>query len=396
MINQKMKALGTTRSKIRELFEYGKALAEKIGKENVFDFTLGNPSVECPAVVNDFIAETVKKDAFAAHSYTSSQGDKKTREAVCAYNLKKYGFALDPDLVYMTCGAAAALRITFQAIISSEKDEIIALVPYFPEYKVFAEGAGAIFKEAACDKEFKPDFKDLESKITKNTRAVIINSPNNPSGAVYNEKDVLAIAELLKRKEKEYGETIYLVSDEPYREIVFDGEGCPFIPAYYDDTVICYSYSKALSVPGERIGYVAVSPKAAYAQDLTYAVNGAGRSLGYVCAPSLFQKVVANFAGEVADINPYKENRDYLVEMLNGLGFTCANPKGAFYLFMKSPVEDAEEFSEKAKTFGILVVPSDTFGMKGYVRIATCVSEETVKRSEKAFTALAGEYFGKK
>ncbi|MBR3803989.1 MAG: pyridoxal phosphate-dependent aminotransferase [Clostridia bacterium] len=390
MINEKMYALGSTRSKIRELFEYGKQLSKKIGAENVFDYTLGNPSVPCPETVTDVIVEEVKNPSI--HGYTSAQGTVEVRKAISDYNFDRYGFRLNPDLTYMTCGAAAGLAITLRALISAPTDKVLTFAPFFPEYKVFAENAGGSLIFAGSDKSFEIDFNSLEQTITSEVQAVIINSPNNPSGTVYSEETVIRLATFLKEKEKEYNHAIYLITDEPYREILFDNAICPFIPKYYDNTVVCYSYSKALSLPGERIGYVSVSPNAENAQKLYLAIAGAGRSLGYVCAPALFQKVVERCVDKTSDSSIYKDNRDLLVSTLKNLGFTCANPKGAFYVFMKSPIDSAEEFSDVAKTFGLLVVPSDSFGVKGYVRLATCVSPDLIKRSIPALTKLAKHF----
>lgn len=393
MINKKMYELGSNRSAIRDLFEYGKTLAEKIGKENVFDFTLGNPSVPCPTEVNEYISKLVLTDAVATHGYTSAQGDLATRQAIVNYNKVRYGFELNPNLIYMTCGAAAALTIVLRSIISIDGEEVIAFAPYFPEYKVFTENAGGTLKVVPADEvNFEANFDMLEKVISPKTQAVIINSPNNPSGTVYSEETITKLAKFLNDKQTEYGHPIYLLADEPYREILFDGAICPFLPNYYDNTVICYSYSKALSLPGERIGYIAISPKCENANDLYYAVCGAGRSLGYVCAPSLFQKVIAKYCEVTSNPQIYKDNRDELISMLTSLGFSCVNPKGAFYLFMKSPINDAKEFSNYAKTLGLLLVPSDTFGVEGYVRLATCVSKETVKNSKPAFEKLAQKY----
>lgn len=392
MINEKMIKLGSSRSVIRELFEYGKVLKETEGEENVFDFTLGNPSVPCPQEVNDYISQLVLNDN-SIHAYTSAQGDVLARQAICDYNYSKYGFMLDKNLIYLTCGAAAALKIVLSSIISRDTDEILAIAPFFPEYRVFTETSNGVFKYVKCDEEnFLIDLVEFENSINKNTRGVIINSPNNPSGSVYDEKTIIAISEILTKKQNEYGEPIYLISDEPYREIIFDDSCCPFVPSYYNNTVICYSYSKALSLPGERIGYVAISPKAMQKETLYFAVMGAGRALGYVCAPSLFQKVIAKHVDKVSTILPYKDNRDILLEILNSLNFKCVNPKGAFYLFIKSPIADANAFSESAKKYGLLLVPSDTFGVKGYLRIATCVKKETCINSKPAFTKLAKEY----
>lgn len=390
MINEKMYALGSTRSKIRELFEYGKQLAEKIGKENVFDYTLGNPSVPCPDDVTDVIIEEVKTPSI--HGYTSAQGTMEVRKAISDYNYNRYGFRLDPNLTYMTCGAAAGLAITLRALISAPTDKVLTFAPFFPEYKVFAENAGATLVYAGCDDKFEIDFSSLEKTISSEVQAIIINSPNNPSGTVYGEDTIKRLASFLEGKEREYGHAIYLIADEPYREILFDGAVCPFIPNYYKNTVVCYSYSKALSIPGERIGYVSVSPNAENAQKLYLAVAGAGRSLGYVCAPALFQKVVERCVDKISDSSVYKDNRDVLVSNLHRLGFECVNPKGAFYVFMKSPIESAEEFSDIAKTYGVLVVPSDSFGIKGYIRLATCVSPDLINRSIPALTKLAKHF----
>lgn len=389
MFNEKMINLGSSRSKIRDLFEYGKLLAEKIGKENVFDFTIGNPSVPCPKEVDERAANLILNDK-TVHAYTSAQGDKRTRVAIKEYNEKKYGFSLDDELIYMTAGAAAALRITLGALISNPTDEVIVFAPFFPEYKVFIESAGGKMTVISADeKEFGLNLNELKSKLNKDVRAVIINSPNNPSGTVYDEREITALAEILSQAEKRYGTTIYLITDEPYREILFDGVVCPFIPKYYADTVICYSYSKSLSLPGERIGYVAVSPNATQKEKLYCAVCGSGRSLGYVCAPSLYQHVLRFCCDKISDPTPYKDNRDELIKLLTSLNFAVTNPKGAFYLFVKSPIPSATEFSDIAKTYGILVVPTETFGVNGYLRLATCVSKETIKNSEQSFIKLA-------
>lgn len=391
MINEKMYALGSTRSKIRELFEYGKTLSQKIGAENVFDYTLGNPSVPCPDKVTQTIIDLVKNPA--VHGYTSAQGDLGARKAICDYNLKRYGFMLNENLTYLTCGAAAGLAITLRALISSPNDKVVTFAPFFPEYKVFTENAGGTLVYAKCDEDtFDIDFNEFESVLSADVQAVIINSPNNPSGTVYSEESIIKLSKILNEKQKEYGHAIYLICDEPYREILFDGAVCPFIPKYYDNTVICYSYSKALSIPGERIGYVSVSPNAENAQKLYLAIAGAGRSLGYVCAPALFQKVIELCIDSVSDCTVYKDNRDMLVANLTRLGFKCVNPKGAFYVFMKSPVQSAEEFCDVCKTYGLLVVPSDSFGVKGYVRLATCVSPDLIKRSIPAFEKVAKLY----
>ena len=392
MFNKEMIKLGSCRSEIRELFEYGKTLALKVGEQNVFDFTLGNPAVKTPDEITKEIVNIATTD-ISAHAYTSAQGSILARKAIKDDVFKRFNFKLDENLIYLTCGAAASLTISLKALISSANDKVVALAPYFPEYKVFAENAGATFVYAkAQEPEFSINFESLEEIIDGSVKAVIINSPNNPSGAVYSEEEIIRLAELLNKKQKEYNSAIYLISDEPYREIVFGDYDCPYIPKYYDNTIVCYSYSKSLSLPGERIGYIALSPNCQESEDLYYAVCGAGRSQGFVCAPSLFQKVIEKCSGIFSEIKLYKENSQILVENLTKLGFSCNNPKGAFYLMLKAPNGDAKEFSNTAKELGLLLVPSNSFGVEGYVRIATCVPKDRVIRSIPAFTKLAKIY----
>ena len=329
----------------------------------------------------------------ALHGYTSAQGDKGTRDTIAKHYEQTFGFALDPELMYMTCGAAASLTITLNAIVKDPADEVVTFAPFFPEYRVFTEKAGAKLVVTPPAEGLDIDVDAFRALLNEHTRAVIINSPNNPSGVVYAEEKVKAVAVALKEAEAKYGTTIYLISDEPYRALLFDGKQATCFPRYYADTVVCYSYSKALSLPGERIGYIAVSPLATEKQELYLAVCGAGRALGYVCAPALFQRLVKECDGMTADIDVYRENRDILFSALTEMGFSCAYPSGAFYLFVKAPSGDANEFSEAAKALDILVVPSDSFGCKGYVRIAYCVSTELIKRSLSAFERLAKKYF---
>ena len=391
--NEKMYALGAKRSVIRELFEYGKMRKAAVGEQNVFDFSLGNPSVPAPAAVKDTLIDLLSTEsAVAIHGYTSAQGDKGTRDAIAKNYKQEFGFALDPELMYMTCGAAASLTITLNAIVKDPEDEVIAFAPFFPEYRVFAEKAGAKLVVCPPADGLELNVDAFRSLLNKHTRAVIINSPNNPSGVVYPEAQVKAIAAALMEAEDDFGDTIYLISDEPYRALVFDDKKATCFPKYYDDTLVCYSYSKSLSLPGERIGYIAVSPLASEKQELYLAVCGAGRALGYVCAPALFQRLVKECDGLTADVNVYRENRDILYSALTEMGFTCAYPSGAFYLFVKAPSGDGNEFSEEAKKLDILVVPSDSFGCEGYVRIAYCVSTDLIRRSLPAFKKLAEKY----
>ena len=392
-MNQRMYGLGSRRSVIREIFEYGKKRAAEVGADKVFDFSLGNPSVQPPQIVEDTLVGLLREeDATALHGYTSAQGDLSVRRAIAEYIAATHGVKTDPDLIYMTCGAAASLTITLSALCE-KGDEVITFAPFFTEYRVFTETAGAKLVELASDPEtFQIDFSLLEKAFTEKTAAVLVNSPNNPSGVVYSEETVKKLAALLARKSAEYGRTIYLVTDEPYRELVYGGVKVPYLTAYYKHTVVCYSYSKSLSLPGERIGYIFVSPEADGAKELYLAVCGAGRALGYVCAPSLFQKMVARCQGVTSDISVYERNRDMLLSALREYGYSCVRPDGAFYLFVRSPEPDANAFCERAKAHGLLLVPGDDFGCPGYVRIAYCVSPDMIRRSLPAFRALAEEY----
>jgi len=394
--NQKMYGLGSKRSIIREIFEYSKARAAQIGAENVFDFSLGNPSVPAPAEVNDTIRELLDtRNSVSLHGYTSAQGDALVRRTISDSICARFGVNMSPDLIYMTCGAAASLSICLKALIEDNaEDECIVFAPFFTEYRVFIENAGGkLVISTPTEDTLQIDLEDFEGKITKNTKAVIVNSPNNPSGVVYTEETVRKLSTILQKKSKEYGRPIYLIADEPYRELVYSDVTVPYLMNYYDHTLVCYSYSKSLSLPGERIGYIAVSPAMDMSTDIYLAVCGAGRSLGYVCAPSLFQHVIAKCLNAKVNIDAYKTNRDLLYQNLTQYGFECIKPDGAFYLFVKSPTGDAFEFYEKAKAHEILVVPCDDFGITGFVRIAYCTDKEKVLGALPAFEALAKEFF---
>jgi len=392
-INEKMFALGSKRSIIREIFEYSKKRASEIGAENVFDFSIGNPSVEPPKAIKDTLIRLIETaNPTLLHGYTSAQGDLKVRSAIANKIKSDFNFEIGANNIYMTCGAAASLTISLKAVLN-EGEECIVFSPYFTEYKVFIENAGGkLVKSVPIEESFQIDVNDLENKINKNTRAVIINSPNNPSGVVYSEETVKAVSEVLNIKSKEFGKPIYLIADEPYRELVYDNIFVPYLMNYYDNTIVCYSYSKALSLPGERIGYIAVSPKALDSEKVYLSVCGAGRSLGFVCAPSLFQQVIAECLNEKVDVNIYKENRDLLTKELSECGFKFVNPDGAFYLFVKSPDVDAYSFYEKAKEMELLLVPCDDFGVDGYVRIAYCVDKQKIINAIPAFKKLAKAY----
>lgn len=394
VVNESMYQLGSVRSAIRELFEYGKKRAEIVGRENVYDFSIGNPSIPAPQIVNDTIKELVTNyDSVELHGYTSAQGDAKTRAAIAEFLNNTHGTNFTGDNFYMTMGAAASLSICFHALTSDVYDEFIAIAPYFPEYKVFVNVAGAKLVEVPADTEhFQIDFAALEERINEHTRAVIINSPNNPSGTVYSEETIEKLTDLLDGKSKEIGRPIFIISDEPYREIVYDGIKVPFVTKYYDNTLVCYSYSKSLSLPGERIGYVLVPDEVYDKNELYAAVCGAGRALGYVCAPSLFQKMIIRCQGATGDISAYKKNRDLLYEGLTNIGYKCFKPDGAFYMFVKALEDDSNAFCEKAKEEDVLIVAADGFGCPGWVRISYCVDEEMIKRSMPAFERIYNKY----
>lgn len=392
--SEKMYELGSKRSAIRELFEYGKKQAAMIGAENVFDFSLGNPTVPSPDIVNETLKEIMdNNDSITVHGYTSAQGDYETRDAIAKYLNNTYATSFNADNFYMTMGAAASLSLCFKALTTSGDDEFITIAPFFPEYNVFVQSAGAKLTVVSPDTDdFQINFKELEEKINKHTKGVIINSPNNPSGAVYSKDTIIKLADLLKKKSEEYNTNIFIISDEPYREIVYDGIEVPYVTKYYDNTLVCYSYSKSLSLPGERIGFVIVPDEAYENKQLYAAICGAGRALGYVCAPSIFQKMLVKCVGQTGNINIYKKNRDILYYGLTKLGYECYRPDGAFYMFVKALEDDADAFCEKAKQENILIVSANGFGCPGYVRIAYCVDEDMIKRSFKAFERLKARY----
>ena len=393
MINEKAYELGSKRSVIREIFEYAKKRSAEIGGENVFDFSIGNPSVPAPKEVGEAIARiTTELDPVKLHEYTSAQGDKTVRDKIAANYVRRFGVALSGDDLYMTCGAAASLTITFKAL-ACEGDEFIVFAPYFPEYAVFVANAGAKLVVLPSKEDMQPDFDALESVLNPRVKGVLINSPNNPSGAVYGVETMRKLADILQVKSEAFGAPVYLISDEPYRELVYDKETvvpCPM--AYYKNTVVCYSYSKSLSLPGERVGYIAVNPSAEDAKGVYAAVCGAGRALGFVCAPALFQRVAAECDGMTADLSVYKRNRDLLYNGLKEYGYTCVYPDGAFYLFVKALEEDAAAFCERAKKHELLLVNGADFGAEGWVRIAYCVQTERIEKALPLFKKLADEY----
>ena len=388
MINERAYALGANRSCIRDLFEYGRARAAIVGAENVYDYSLGNPSIPAPDYVNQAIRDVLaEQDSLSVHGYTSAVGDFATRKAIADDLNSRYQAGIRPEDLFIGCGAAPELCAVFSAL-AVPGGEILAIAPYFPEYKPFAESAGLIFKVIPPDiPNFQIDLAAVEAMLTPATQAVIINSPNNPSGTVYTEETLSALGELLEKKSAEYGHPVYIVSDEPYRELTY-GCAAPFIPNIYPDTVICYSYSKSLSLPGERIGYICVPQQVTDASALYAAIAGAARAMGHVCAPSLWQKVIAKCTHLRPDLEAYDRNRRMLYDALTAMGYEMAKPDGAFYLFIKAPGGDAVAFSEKAKQHDLLVVPGDGFGCPGYFRICYCVKAEMIEKSLPVFASL--------
>ena len=391
-LNEKAYGLGSNRSVIREISEYGKKRAAEVGAENVFDFSIGNPSVEPPKAVTRAIKELIKtQDSTSLHSYTAAQGSPETRDAIAKSINKRFGAPVTADNVYVTCGAMASVAIALKAVMN-EGEECVVFAPFFTEYTLLIENAGGKVVVSDPDANMQIDLADFKCKVTEKTRAVILNSPNNPSGVVYPTSTIKRLCTILKQMEKKYGKTIYLIADEPYRELVYDGVKVPYLMNYYDDSIVCYSYSKALSLPGERIGYVAVNPEMKHSSDVYLAICGAGRMLGYVCAPSLFQHVIARCVDAKVNVKAYKANRDLLYCALTGYGYQCVKPNGAFYLFVKALEDDAVKFCQRALQKDLLLVPCDDFGVQGYVRIAYCVSPDVIARALPKFKQLFEEY----
>lgn len=391
MINQRMLGLGKEPNLIRAIFAYGLERKAEIGEENVFDLSIGNPSIPAPQAVRTRIENLVCRRPEELHAYTMSPGLMSVREAVADNLSRRFGIKATASHVYMTTGATSALFITVAAI-TNPGDAVIVNTPYFPEYKVMIESAECICVEVPTRQEdFQLDIDLLRKAITPQTAAVVINSPNNPVGCVYTEKNIEALAALLYEKQVEVGHPIYLISDEPYREITY-GDEVPFTCNYYDNTIVCYSWAKSLSLPGERIGYIYVSDRAENSEDVFFAICGAGRALGYICAPTLFQQVIEACIDNPTDVEAYAKNRAILSEGLKELGYTFVPPDGAFYLWVKALEPDANAFAERAKDYELLVVPSDTFGTPGWVRASYCVSTDTVQRSLGAWKALKESY----
>lgn len=390
MLSQNMQAALKGNSVIRAMFNEGKEMAAKIGAENVYDFSLGNPATPAPASVNQAIKDAVDElDSMELHGYMSNAGYPDVREAVAGNLNERFGTDFDVHNIIMTVGAAGGLNIILKAFLDPG-DEVIAFAPYFGEYRAYAANFGGRIVEVTPDLEnFQPDLVDFEKKITEKTKAAIINTPNNPTGVIYSDETMAKLGEILTKKEQEYGHEIYLISDEPYRELVYDGAPVRFLTKFYHNTIVAYSFSKSLSLPGERIGYVVVPNEVTDAKAVQAGIEIANRQLGFVNAPSLIQKAVAKCLNEKTDVVYYDKNRELLYGELTRMGFTCIKPQGAFYLWVKSPVEDEEQFVQAAKNYHILFVKGSAFACPGYVRIAYCVSYERIQKSLPAFEKLA-------
>ncbi|MEH2960105.1 pyridoxal phosphate-dependent aminotransferase [Candidatus Merdisoma sp. JLR.KK006] len=392
MISEECYELGSKSSIIRKIFSFGLKRKAQVGADKVYDFSLGNPSIPAPDTVKKAILELLEQPAEEIHAYSPAPGDAAVRKTIAESLNRRFGESFTGDNIFMTCGAAASLNICFRAL-GNPGDEFITFAPFFPEYRCWVEGIGASLQVIQPHlPDFQMDLEALERRINPKTKGVIVNSPNNPSGVVYTLDTIKGLAALLKRKSEEYGEPIYLIADEPYREIVYDGIEVPYLTKYYDNTLVCYSYSKSLSLPGERIGYIVIPNHLTDYTKVSSAIAGAARVLGFVCAPSLFQQVAAKCVEDTGDIDAYKNNRDLLMKGLTRLGYTCVPPQGAFYLFVKALEEDAYAFCERAKKYDLLLVPSDDFGCLGYVRIAYCVAEKTIINAMPAFEKLMKEY----
>ena len=391
MVNQTFYDLGTAPSVIRQLFAYGLEQAKVVGPENVFDYSLGNPSIPAPKRVNESIHKIVDEtDSIQLHGYSMAQGFEEPRRAIAADLSRRFGLEIQADDLFLTCGAAPALISVSKALVADGDSEIMVIAPFFPEYAPFITANGGKMVLVPADTQaFQIHLEEVEKRITSHTQAIIVNSPTNPSGVVYTEETLRGLAALLERKSAQYGHPIYIIADEPYRELVYGGVKVPFIPNLYKNTLVCYSYSKSLSLPGERIGYVYVPSFADDSAAVYAAVSGAARVMGHVCPPTLFQKVVGLCAQERPDLQAYEENRNLLYDSLREMGYECAKPDGAFYLFVKAPGGDANAFSEKAKReHNLLVVPADGFGCPGYFRLSYCVAKDMILRSLPAFRAM--------
>ncbi len=393
MISEHFKNMLGQKSVIRSMNAKAFEQGEKIGHENIFNFSLGNPSVPAPACVNETMVKLIgETDPMQLHGYSESHGILEVRAAVAAYLEKTYHLPYKADHVFMASGAAGALAHAFRAVVCPG-EEIITFAPYFPEYGPYVHETGAILRVVPADTEsFQINFEAFEEMLNEKTAAILINSPNNPSGIVYSTATIQKLADILYAAQKKFGHEIYIISDEPYREIVFTGVDAPCISAFYDNTLMCYSFSKSISLPGERIGYVAVNPACKDAELIIHMCTQISRGIGHNCPASLIQLTVAEVLGQTADLSVYEKNSDILYRELTRMGFSIVKPGGTFYMFPKAPIEDAGEFCNKALEYGLVIVPGDSFACKGYFRIAYCVPTETVERSIPQFEKLAAFY----
>lgn len=394
MLSKEVLELSKQPSVIRDIFEFGMKRAREVGAENVFDFSIGNPSVPAPKEVDETALQMLREiDSVNIHGYTSNAGDYTVREQVAASLNRRFETNYTGANIFMTIGAAAALGICFRTLTEGPEDEVITFAPFFPEYKAYAQGAGCKLTVIPAEKgTFQMDIEALEATINEHTKAVLINSPNNPTGVVYTEESIQKLAELLERKQKEIGHSIYIITDEPYREIVYDGFEVPFVPNYYKNTLVGYSFSKSLSLPGERVGYIVAPTEAEDFKQLIPAFIAAARLLSYVSVPSLYQKVIGKCVDLTSDISIYQANKDLFYRSLTEMGYECVEPGGAFYLFMKALEDDAKAFCERAKKYDLLLVPSDSFGCEGYVRISYCVPTARIEKALPLFRKLIDEY----
>lgn len=395
MYSEKMYELGSKKSTIRTIFEYGKEREKIVGAENIYDFSLGNPNVPAPEFIKQAIFDILnEEEPCEVHGYTVAAGDPKVRETLANSINQRFGTSFGMQNLFMTAGAAASITICFKALAEAG-DEFITFAPYFPEYQCFVESVGCELKVVPADIDtFQIHFEKFEQMLSEHTKAVIINSPNNPSGVVYSEETIKKLSEILTKKSEEYGHPIFIISDEPYRELVYDGAEVPYVTKYYANTLVCYSYSKSFSLPGERIGYIVVPEKVTEFRNIYAAIAGAARVLTHVNAPSLFQKVVARCAGKPSDISIYEKNRELLYHGLTEAGFTCVKPQGAFYLFPRSLEEDDRAFCEKAKAYDLLLVPGSDFGCPGHFRASYCIKTSTIEKSLPVFKKFAKEVYG--
>ena len=388
-MQEKYLAWGRVKNKMREITAYGNARKAEIGAEKVFDFSLGSPSAPVPeAVTEAMLAALAREDCCEV---TPREGLPEFRQAVAEDLNRRYGLGVDPAYIHVATGAAGSLAVSIHALLKAG-EEAIVLAPFFSEYRVFVEGAGGVVVPVGADEALQPDLAAFRAAITERTRLVLVNTPNNPAGVVLSEESLAAMGRILTEAQARYGRAIYMVSDEPYRELLYERTAIPCVLNAYDNSILCYSYSKSLSLPGERIGYLALNSRMAERDAVFAAVKEAARALGYSGAPALMQRALIGCLGRTADVSLYKHNRDLLYEGLTALGFSCVKPEGAFYLFMKAPIEDAEAFSDAARKYELLLVPSDGFGVPGYLRLAYCVPTATIERSLPAFRKLAEEY----